>query len=437
MQGYNPDWSGLLSANSQMSQALGQFGGLAGQAIDQSRAKSQAVTKQEQMQSEINSALQSGDPNQIAQVSIKYPKMSQAIRSGFEFKNDATEKNFVDTTSRILSDPENTEKYLNQRIDYLKSIGADPSDTVGRLQMYKDNPANFLKTTEGVFAASYPERYNAYKSSQPKEMTPYQQEQIDIAKRELALKEQSSKKSGQKKLFKIQKMPDGSLTKFYSDGTEESVSQSEPVKTDDMRKPLSINEADSILLKATEGSKQAAGFAVRINDGLTGMDALIESGQVNPERAALISRALGNGTAANLTLSPAEQAYMVHARDTVNAILRKDTGAAITPAEMTEYGRLYLPQPGDSKKALDAKRKKLEGRFRTFRGESGLVYEAMKVSDKAYDKSGDQDKSPQVQSYSREIPTTQAPEQALRALQNNPSLAKQFQAKYGYLPEGF
>ncbi|MBY7785885.1 phage DNA ejection protein [Vibrio fluvialis] len=179
MQGYNPDWSGLLSATAQQAQVLGQLGGLAGKAIADNRAQSQASAQQEQMQSEINSALQSGDPNQIAQVSIKYPKMSQAIRSGFEFKNDATEKNFVDTTSRILSDPENTEKYLNQRIDYLKSIGADPSDTMGRLQMYKDNPANFLKTTEGVFAASYPERYNAYKSSQPKEMTPYQQAQLD------------------------------------------------------------------------------------------------------------------------------------------------------------------------------------------------------------------------------------------------------------------
>ncbi|MBL4288376.1 phage DNA ejection protein [Vibrio fluvialis] len=194
MQGYNPDWSGLLSANSQMSQALGQFGGLAGQAIDQRRAKSQAVTKQEQMQSEINSALQSGDPNQIAQVSIKYPKMSQAIRSGFEFKNDATEKNFVDTTSRILSDPENTEKYLNQRIDYLKSIGADPSDTVGRLQMYKDNPANFLKTTEGVFAASYPERYRSYMSTQIQQQAPqYSNVQFDQEGRPFGL----NKKTGQ------------------------------------------------------------------------------------------------------------------------------------------------------------------------------------------------------------------------------------------------
>ncbi|MCG6365118.1 phage DNA ejection protein [Vibrio fluvialis] len=437
MKGYNPDWSGLLSATSQQAQVLGQLGGLAGRAIADNRSKSQAQEKQKMMQAEVSAAFQSENPDAIAQAMLKYPEASELINKAFNFRNEATRNNFLDTNYKIMSDPKNAEKYLNERVDYLTRIGGEPAETLNRIQILKNNPERFMKMTKGYTASLSPKRWDAYRATQAKEITPYQQEQIDIAKRELALKEQSSKKSGQKKLFKIQKMPDGSLTKFYSDGTEESVSQSDPVKTDDMRKPLSINEADAILLKAPEGAKQAAGFAIRINDSLAGMDALTESGQVSPARAALISRALGNGTVANLTLSPAEQAYMVHATDAVNAVLRKDTGAAIVPAEMTEYGRLYLPQPGDSQKVIEVKRKKLEGRFRTFRGESGLAYEAMKVSDKAYDKSDEQVKSLQVQSYPREIPTTQAPEQALRALQNNPSLAQQFQAKYGYLPEGF
>ena len=40
----------------------------------------------------------------------------------------------------------------------------------------------------------------------------------------------------------------------------------------------------------------------------------------------------------------------------LQAILRKDTGAAITKEETEEYGRVYLPQPGDSETVLLQKR---------------------------------------------------------------------------------
>ena len=40
----------------------------------------------------------------------------------------------------------------------------------------------------------------------------------------------------------------------------------------------------------------------------------------------------------------------------LQALLRKDTGAAITPAETAEYGKVYLPQPGDTPQLLEQKR---------------------------------------------------------------------------------
>lgn len=190
MQGYNPNWGGLLSATAQQSQALGQLGGLAGQTIAQNRAQAQATERQNQAQTEISGAIQSGDPNKIAQVSLKYPQMSEAIRSAFNFKNDATEKNFLDTNFKILSDPQNAEKYLNERANYVQSIGGDPTETLGRIQMLKSNPDQFIKTTEGITAATSPERYNAYKSSQPKEITPYQQAQLDADKEKLTFDQQ-------------------------------------------------------------------------------------------------------------------------------------------------------------------------------------------------------------------------------------------------------
>ncbi len=192
MQGYNPDWSGVLSASQQQSQTLGQLGQSVGQAFAQKREREQLQQQQQLAQEEISAAMQSGDPNQIAQVSIKYPEMSQAITGAMNFKDAATEKNFLDTNFKILSDPNNAEKYLNERVSYLNSVGGDPTETLGRLEMYKNNPDQFLKLTEGVTAATSPDRYKSYKSSQITQQAPqYSNVQFDQQGRPFGLNKQT------------------------------------------------------------------------------------------------------------------------------------------------------------------------------------------------------------------------------------------------------
>lgn len=58
----------------------------------------------------------------------------------------------------------------------------------------------------------------------------------------------------------------------------------------------------------------------------------------------------------NYLKSPEFQQAEQAGKEFLQAILRKDTGAAITPAETNEYGSVYLPRPGDSKELLEQKR---------------------------------------------------------------------------------
>lgn len=64
---------------------------------------------------------------------------------------------------------------------------------------------------------------------------------------------------------------------------------------------------------------------------------------------------VGESSAVNALVSPERQQAEQAAREFLSAVLRKDTGAAITAQEFEIYGRTYLPQPGDSEATLKQK----------------------------------------------------------------------------------
>jgi len=67
------------------------------------------------------------------------------------------------------------------------------------------------------------------------------------------------------------------------------------------------------------------------------------------------SAAAGAGTVGNYLKSPEYQQAEQAGREFLQAILRKDTGAAITASEMDSYGKTYLPGPGDGPEVLAQK----------------------------------------------------------------------------------
>lgn len=76
------------------------------------------------------------------------------------------------------------------------------------------------------------------------------------------------------------------------------------------------------------------------------------------EALARLGEATGGGlpVVGNYMKSPEYQQAEQAGKEFLQAILRKDTGAAITKEEQDEYGSVYLPRPGDSQAVLDQKK---------------------------------------------------------------------------------
>lgn len=101
----------------------------------------------------------------------------------------------------------------------------------------------------------------------------------------------------------------------------------------------------------TEGQSKDMVFVTRATGALPIVDRLGDKLASLPEYAAAHLPGVGNYFKTK-EYQQAEQA----GKEFLQAVLRKDTGAAITKEETQEYGTVYLPQPGDSSAVLAQKK---------------------------------------------------------------------------------
>lgn len=386
------------------------------QGIDNQRA-----IRQDARQQEFYKAMNETPPEQIASLRRKFPEFTQAIQQELGIQS-AEHSAFVNSALNKISiaastgNPNEIANALNSNSAALSSLGVSKDDA---WQLYQQDPGRFNSLLNASRLATLPmdkqfdvqhkrdqlneqirsnqagealqargqdiSRANALTSAYaPTAAMQNYNQYAQMLKADpdgaAAFAAAAGINPNAKKLLKVETNPDGSVTKYYTDGSEEAGKLNQPISGDGI-KPISLPQAQSIIDKANEGSKKAAGFALRLKDSMDSMNQLSKS--IDPKRVALINRSLGDGTIANLSLSPAEQQYMVNARDALYAILRPETGAAITLPEMQEYSKMYLPQPGDSKAATETKMRKMQGQYNSLRGQSGRVYDALVVSSAA------------------------------------------------------
>lgn len=368
----------------------------------QAEAQQQQLIKNQQLDAEAESIYKSGDMNAIAEFSIKNPGRSKAILAAKGIIDDVGVKRISDRFSNILTSS-NPLETLNLEIAKGEAAGLDM--TQSKQILSQNLPPKEIKKAAGMALASvdggrFKSIQDAYKSSiggddltvKQKDFKKYQElKETDPEAAEVFGAGANFVKDDKQRVFQI---IDG--IKVFADGTEKPLGENEKIKTPDMKASMGRRQALNVVGKAKEYQTKSVGFAMRLRDSIDGMVALetgIDGEKVDPARAALINKALGDGTIANMSLSSGEQQYMVNAKDALFAILRPETGAAITDSEMAQYGQIYLPQPGDSKGTTKLKKRKLENQFRAIRDKAPRIYDATKVIQKVEQPSRDQQQS--------------------------------------------
>jgi hypothetical protein len=115
-----------------------------------------------------------------------------------------------------------------------------------------------------------------------------------------------------------------------------------------------------------ETQAKAAGFADRLIESSPLLDA------TPPSVGASVLSDLPGG---NFALTPEQQSFFQAERNFINAVLRRESGAVISDQEFANARKQYIPQPGDSDKVLEQKRRNRETVQRSFTRDAGPSYQ--------------------------------------------------------------
>lgn len=133
---------------------------------------------------------------------------------------------------------------------------------------------------------------------------------------------------------------------------------------------------DGAAPKLTEFQGKSSAFGTRAANAHEVLNAIGDDGKIQPglikrfaESVPLVGGALG--LAANFTQSDAQQRVERAERDFINATLRQESGAVISPSEFANARQQYFPQPGDTADVIRDKRRARELVIASFADSAG------------------------------------------------------------------
>lgn len=127
-----------------------------GSVIAAKQEEKRKKAEQDALMQEAQDVFASNDPMRISQFYLKSPEFGKRVQESSGFKNKATEQNMLDSMNRILAG-EDPELVIPQRVEFLRSVGADPTQSIQELDVYRQNPQAYKGIVEEAFIRRFPD----------------------------------------------------------------------------------------------------------------------------------------------------------------------------------------------------------------------------------------------------------------------------------------
>ncbi len=338
---------------------------------------------QQQSQSALRSGLAIGGALQNAETLRLNREQQQPIQlrqmeaqaTGMEQQNERTD--LLQTSMLLASIPEEDgKKLIPEMIN--KYQGNEPV-LAGLRDLYQSKGVDYISKTMAAVQAFGGKVGGGNKDTEKMKNYDKWSAMIDGPKKDAFARSAGLADKTTKRLFKIVDNDDGTVTKYFADGTEEIKSNSDNVVMAGMENPMSYKKAIGVLDKAKESQSKNGGFALTMDRGLRTIQELDAKG-FDPKDISIVQTYLAGKPLGSYIMTPDEQLYSGAIESMINAIARRESGAAIGEEETQRFFGRYMPQAGDSEKRIEQKRKALEGQFLSIRGQSGSVFDALKVT---------------------------------------------------------